>query len=204
MDGYFIDGFHTNGQDGLKVDVSNDLAPILKDAFLVLHSDKPRLYLGMCDPMMVLELVSLGIDMFETSFAYHATVNGQALDFKNFLTRPTPTKVNEDCPIINGSEDKGPAVKEIASTHPYTMSLKVEIYKDDFSPLVSTCSCYTCRCHTRAYINHLLATNEMLGPTLLMIHNLFHFGRFFVAIRESINSGKFDQMCHVIQLKCDS
>ena len=152
---------------------------------------------------MVLDLVSLGIDMFESSFSYHATVNGQALDFKNFITRPTPTHVNEDCPTINGSEEKGPLIKEIVSPHPYTMSLKDEIYKDDFSPLVSSCSCYTCRCHTRAYIYHLLATNEMLGPTLLMIHNLFHFGRFFVASRESINSGKFEQMYDVIQLKCD-
>jgi queuine tRNA-ribosyltransferase accessory subunit len=84
-DGYFLDGFHTGGTDGLKVNVSDELAPILKDVFTILPIEKPRLYLGMCDPKMILDLVSLGVDMFESSFAFNATQNGLALDFKNSL-----------------------------------------------------------------------------------------------------------------------
>jgi hypothetical protein len=57
-DGYFIDGFHSGGVDGLKVDISGDVAPILKDVFAILPADRPRVYPGMCDPKMVLQVNS--------------------------------------------------------------------------------------------------------------------------------------------------
>ncbi len=69
----------------MKVNVSDEVGPILRDIFPILDSEKPRLYLGMCDPKMVLDLVSVGVDMFDSSYAYHATQNGLALDFKNNL-----------------------------------------------------------------------------------------------------------------------
>ncbi len=85
VNGYFIDGFHSGNDDGLKVNVSDEVGPILRDIFPILDSEKPRLYLGTCDPKMVLDLVSVGVDMFDSSYAYHATQNGLALDFKNSL-----------------------------------------------------------------------------------------------------------------------
>ncbi len=97
LDGYFLDGFHSGGPAGLKVNVLDEIAPILKDIFLILDSEKPRLYLGMCDPKQILDLVSLGVDMFESSYAYHATQHGLALDFKNSLSVPKEI-ANENCP----------------------------------------------------------------------------------------------------------
>lgn len=198
-DGFFLDGFHSSGSDGLKVDISGELAPILKDVISVLPEEKPRIWMGMCDPKMLLDLVSLGVDMFESSFAFNAAQNGQALDFKNSLKEPSAS-LNENCPVKNGSD--GPA-KVSDPTELYTMNVKDEVYKDDFRPLVSSCSCYTCRSHTRAYINHLLATNELLGPTLLTIHNLYHYGAFFVTIRDSIKAGNFSDLYNLIQSKSD-
>ena len=42
-------------------------------------------------------------------------------------------------------------------------------YANALEPILSTCSCYTCKTHTRAYINHLLNTSEILGSVLLMM-----------------------------------
>ena len=198
-DGFLLDGFHSGGSDGLKVNVAGEVEPILKDVLSVLPNEKPRLYLGMCDPKMVLDLVSLGVDMFESSFAFYAADNGLALDFKNSFHASFDSP-NESCPVRNGSD--GPS-KLTDPPDLYTMNVKDEVYKDDFRPLVSSCSCYTCRSHTRAYINHLLATNELLGPTLLTIHNLFHFGTFFVTIRDSIKDENFIDLYKLIQSKSE-
>ena len=45
-------------------------------------------------------------------------------------------------------------------------------YERDFSPLDDECDCYTCKNYTRAYIRHLVKTNEILGIRLLSIHNI--------------------------------
>ncbi|KAG7273348.1 hypothetical protein CRUP_030246 [Coryphaenoides rupestris] len=46
-----------------------------------------------------------------------------------------------------------------------------ERYRDDFAPLVEGCGCYCCTHHQRAYVHHLLVTNELLAGVLLMLHN---------------------------------
>jgi len=64
-------------------------------------------------------------------------------------------------------------------------------YARDFSPIEKECDCYACRNHTRAYIRHLLKTNEILGATLLSIHNIRFSIRLMEQIRESIMDGTF-------------
>ncbi len=34
------------------------------------------------------------------------------------------------------------------------------------------CDCYTCKNYSRAYLRHLIKTNEILGMRLLSLHNL--------------------------------
>ena len=45
-------------------------------------------------------------------------------------------------------------------------------YEKDFGPLDDECDCYACKNYTRAYIRHLVKTNEILGIRLLSIHNI--------------------------------
>lgn len=98
----------------------------------------------MCDPKMVLDLISLGIDMFDTSYAYHTASNGEALTFLNSFESPIRNP-NENCPSSGGDDEKSPTPR----TGQYVISMKDERFKDDFKPLVNACDCYTCRCHTR-------------------------------------------------------
>jgi queuine tRNA-ribosyltransferase len=54
------------------------------------------------------------------------------------------------------------------------MNMRNAKYARDFGPLDPGCACPTCTGFTRAYLRHLVMTKEMLGATLLTLHNL-HF-----------------------------
>ncbi len=47
-------------------------------------------------------------------------------------------------------------------------------YAEDYGPLDSNCSCWTCTSYSRAYIRHLIKADETLGIRLTTYHNL-HF-----------------------------
>ena len=66
------------------------------------------------------------------------------------------------------------------------MDLKDMEYARDHIPLVEGCDCLCCRNHTRSYVHHLLEVHEILAGTLLVMHNLRHYQRFFAAIRNEI------------------
>ena len=57
-------------------------------------------------------------------------------------------------------------------------------YEKDFGPLDYKCDCYTCKNYTRAYIRHLVKTNEILGVRLLSLHNL----RFLTSLMERVRT----------------
>jgi queuine/archaeosine tRNA-ribosyltransferase len=57
----------------------------------------------------------------------------------------------------------------------------------DKNPLLLSCTCYTCRTHSRSYIYHLVCAKEMLAEVLLFIHNLHHMLKLLQTI-ESENT----------------
>lgn len=59
-------------------------------------------------------------------------------------------------------------------------------YKEDFSPLDSECSCYTCKNYTRAYIRHLMNADEIFGARLLSIHNIHFLTNLMEQIKKAI------------------
>ncbi len=66
-------------------------------------------------------------------------------------------------------------------------------YARDPRPLVEGCTCYTCRTFSRAYLRHLISVKEMLGSTLLSIHNLHTLLELARQIRQAIMENRFDQ-----------
>lgn len=74
-------------------------------------------------------------------------------------------------------------------------NLKNARFKEDFAPLDETCPCYTCQHFSRAYLNHLIKSGEMLGYILLSLHNIAELIRFTREIRQSILGGTFAQDC---------
>ncbi|MCG9891833.1 MAG: tRNA guanosine(34) transglycosylase Tgt [Thermosynechococcaceae cyanobacterium MS004] len=70
-------------------------------------------------------------------------------------------------------------------------NLRNQKFREDFTPLDPTCPCYTCRSFTRGYLSHLLRSRELLGYTLLSIHNITELVRFTQSIRSAIQAGTF-------------
>jgi queuine tRNA-ribosyltransferase len=65
-------------------------------------------------------------------------------------------------------------------------------HQRDPGPIESGCDCYTCRRFSRAYLHHLFAADEMLGPTLLTLHNLAYYMRLMREARAAIREGRFE------------
>lgn len=70
-------------------------------------------------------------------------------------------------------------------------------HKRDEAPLESDCTCPTCRGFSRAYLHHLFLADEMLGPTLLSLHNVAFYSRLMSEARQAIQEDRFAQFCAV-------
>lgn len=64
-------------------------------------------------------------------------------------------------------------------------------YKEDFTPLDDECDCYCCKHYTKAYLRHLINTNEILGGRMLSLHNLRFLIKLMEDVRKSIKEDRF-------------
>ena len=72
-----------------------------------------------------------------------------------------------------------------------TVRLRNARHRRDPAPLESGCGCYCCANFSRAYLHHLFAAEEMLGPTLLSLHNVAYYLRLMAGARAAIEAGRF-------------
>ena len=70
-------------------------------------------------------------------------------------------------------------------------NIRGAMYKEDFTPLLKDCLCYTCQNFTRAYIQHLFRAKELLANTLMSIHNEHFIVGLVDGMRVSIEDGTF-------------
>jgi queuine tRNA-ribosyltransferase len=59
-------------------------------------------------------------------------------------------------------------------------------YQRDFSKPDESCDCYVCTNYTKAYLAHLFRSQEILGPHLASIHNLYYIVNYTKRLRERI------------------
>lgn len=64
-------------------------------------------------------------------------------------------------------------------------------YARDFAPIEEGCTCYTCQNFSRAYVRHLIKAGEILGATLLSIHNVHATIQLMKDIRLAIEEDRF-------------
>ncbi|KAM3572043.1 hypothetical protein VYU27_005951 [Nannochloropsis oceanica] len=78
-------------------------------------------------------------------------------------------------------------------------------FKHDPRPIDTSCGCETCQNYSRAYIHHLIKANELLGGSLVSLHNVFFMNRLMAAIRRAIPAGTLDEeekkWCHTSCIK---
>lgn len=65
-------------------------------------------------------------------------------------------------------------------------------FRNDLSPLDANCSCYCCQNYSRAYLHHMFKAKEILGGTLLSIHNEQFIIGLVDQMRNNLQNGSFD------------
>ncbi len=64
-------------------------------------------------------------------------------------------------------------------------------YENDMRPIDENCGCPVCQSFSRAYIRHLLKSEEMLSQRLLVMHNLWFYNHLMEDIRNALDEGRF-------------
>ena len=70
-------------------------------------------------------------------------------------------------------------------------NMKNGMYKEDFTTLDDECDCYCCKHYTKAYLRHLINTNEILGGRMLSLHNIRFLQRLTQKIKQAIMEDRY-------------
>ncbi|STX52573.1 queuine tRNA-ribosyltransferase [Legionella busanensis] len=118
-----------------------------------LPENKPRYTMGVgMSPQDLLDVVAEGIDMFDcvapTRNARHGALYcGEVIKENNWL--------------------------RFASDYTnHRLQIKKASFADDLSPVMPTCTCYTCKNYSRAALHHLFKQRSNLFTALASIHNI--------------------------------
>lgn len=144
-----------------------DMYDILEWSVPLLPDDKPRHLLGIGEISDLFTGVSRGMDTFDCVAATRMARNGAAY-------------------ITPGSG--GTVVNK------FRLNVAAAKYREDDGPIDADCTCFACTNHTRAYLRHLFATNEALGPRLVTMHNLHTIFTLMAEIRAAIEQQTFGEL----------
>jgi len=71
------------------------------------------------------------------------------------------------------------------------MNLRNARFAEDTDPLDNRCTCDTCNTYSRAYLHHLVKSQEILGAMLMTEHNIAFYQQLMQAMRGAIGEGRF-------------
>ena len=71
------------------------------------------------------------------------------------------------------------------------ITVRNALYTKDFGPLDEECDCYACKNFTRAYLRHLFNTDELLGLSLVSLHNSYFYQEITRNARKAISADEF-------------
>jgi queuine tRNA-ribosyltransferase len=91
-----------------------------------------------------------------------------------------------DCVLPTRNGRKG-----YAFTSAGPVRLRNSCHKLAGEPLDAACACYTCGGFSRAYLRHLILAGEVLGGTLVSLHNIAFYQALMRQMRDAIASGTF-------------
>lgn len=72
------------------------------------------------------------------------------------------------------------------------INLKNARHKDDPRPLEEGCTCPACMGYSRAYLHHVVKSDEIIGSMLLTWHNLHYYQQLMAGLRGAIAAGALD------------
>ncbi|MBA4764498.1 tRNA guanosine(34) transglycosylase Tgt [Qipengyuania huizhouensis] len=71
------------------------------------------------------------------------------------------------------------------------LNLRNARFAEDQEPLDNRCRCDTCATYSRAYLHHLVKSQEILGAMLMTEHNIAFYQQLMQAMRDAIRDGSF-------------
>ncbi|TDI60971.1 MAG: tRNA guanosine(34) transglycosylase Tgt [Alphaproteobacteria bacterium] len=90
-----------------------------------------------------------------------------------------------DCVLPTRSGRNGQAF-----TRRGAINIKNARHVDDPRPLDDACSCPACTQYSRAYLSHVVRSNEIIGSMLMSWHNLQYYQDLMADMRAAIEAGK--------------
>lgn len=72
------------------------------------------------------------------------------------------------------------------------INLRNARHRDDPRPIDEQCACPACRHHSRAYLHHLIRSEEILGAMLLTWHNLHYYQDIMRGLRGAIEGSSLE------------
>jgi queuine tRNA-ribosyltransferase len=69
------------------------------------------------------------------------------------------------------------------------LNLRNARHREDPRPIDEHCTCPACRNHSRAYLHHLIRSEEILGAMLLTWHNVHYYQDIMRGLRGAIETG---------------
>ncbi len=91
-----------------------------------------------------------------------------------------------DCVLPTRNGRKG-----YAFTDAGTIRMRNACHRLADEPLDATCDCVTCRGFSRGYLRHLIMSGEVLGATLVSLHNIHLYQSLMKRMRAAIEAGTF-------------
>jgi queuine tRNA-ribosyltransferase len=176
FDGYAIGGVAVGEPQAEMLKAIEACIPFLEE-------NKFRHLLGVGTPEDIIQAVARGCDSFDCVIPTREARHGKAY-ISAFCKLPRSWRFAEG----NGYQ---------------TVDITKSEFKKDFSPLDPACDCFACQNHTRAYLNHLFKSGEILAIRLLTEHNLRFYLNLMKKIRESIIDGSFRKMLKEFKKKRD-
>ncbi len=92
--------------------------------------------------------------------------------------------------------------------HAYTRFGKVNLrnarYADDARPLDAESACPAARDYSRAYLHHLVKSNEVLGAVLLSWANVAYYQALMAGIRAAVAAGNFAEFAEATRADLDA
>ncbi|MEM9132033.1 MAG: tRNA guanosine(34) transglycosylase Tgt [Actinomycetota bacterium] len=152
-------GFDGYAVGGLSVgEGREDMVPALAAATAELPVDQPRYFMGLGDPVGLVEAVHNGVDMFDCVLPTRLARHGTALTSEGKLNLRNRTFARDDRPI------------DPVFRHPLSER------------------------YSRAYIRHLLVTNEPTAGRVITLHNLAWLADLVARMRAAIVAGTFAEL----------
>lgn len=74
------------------------------------------------------------------------------------------------------------------------LNLRNSRFKEDTDPIEEGCPCACCTTYSKGYLHHLLRAQEIIGVTLITLHNVTFMNRLMLAIREALKTNTLEKV----------